>query len=71
VVPDPEGFTMLRSLLGLSVVFFILSVIAALFGFGMDSTELWVLAKILFFFLIAMAVLTFLWVWFTQSRQTP
>jgi len=61
----------LRSLLGLSVVFFILSLIAALFGFGMDSTESWVLAKILFFLLIAMAALTFLWVWFTQSRQTP
>lgn len=41
---------MLRSLLGLSVVFCILSLIAALFGFGMDSTELWGLAKILFWF---------------------
>jgi uncharacterized membrane protein YtjA (UPF0391 family) len=70
-VLDLGGFTVLRSLLGLSVVFFILSLIAALFGFVMDSTVLWGLAKILFFILIAMAVLSFLWVWFTQSRQTP
>jgi uncharacterized membrane protein YtjA (UPF0391 family) len=50
------GLTMLR----LAIVFFVVALIAALFGFGFVSGMAWDAAKILFFVFIVLAVLAFL-----------
>lgn len=50
---------MFRTALGLGVVFLVIALVAALFGFGVVSAESWVLAKIFFFVFVVLAVLSF------------
>ncbi len=50
---------MFRTVLGLGVLFFIIAVIAGLFGFGVVSAESWAWAKIFFFIFVVLAVLAF------------
>jgi uncharacterized membrane protein YtjA (UPF0391 family) len=52
----PEGFAMLYY----AVVFFIIALVAALFGFGGIAAGAASIAKILFFVFVAMAVVAFL-----------
>ena len=40
---------MFRTALGLGVAFFVIALIAALFGFGVVSAESWIVAKVFFF----------------------
>lgn len=47
-------------MLRLAVLFLVIALIAALFGFGMVSSISWDAAKILFFVFIVLAVLSFL-----------
>jgi uncharacterized membrane protein YtjA (UPF0391 family) len=45
-------------MLGLAILFLIIAVIAALFGFGLVAGTAWMAAKILFFVFIVLFVLT-------------
>jgi uncharacterized membrane protein YtjA (UPF0391 family) len=47
-------------MLRLAVLFLVISLIAALFGFGLISGMAWDAAKILFFVFIVLAILSFL-----------
>jgi len=47
-------------MLRLAVLFLVIALIAALFGFGMVSGIAWDAAKILFFVFIVLAILSFL-----------
>jgi len=47
-------------MLRLAVLFLVVALIAALFGFGMVSGIAWDAAKILFFVFIVLAILSFL-----------
>jgi len=57
---------MLRNVFGLGVLFLGIALIAALFGFGVVSTESWFFAKIFFFVFLALAVLAFLGGFFSR-----
>jgi uncharacterized membrane protein YtjA (UPF0391 family) len=59
---------MFRSILGLGVVFLVIALVAALFGFGVVSAESWLVAKILFFVFLVLAVLSFVGGFFTRRR---
>ena len=50
---------MLRSTIGLGVLFLVIALIAALFGFGWVSAESWVVAKVFFFLFLILAVVAF------------
>lgn len=60
---------MFRSALGLGVVFLIVALIAALFGFGVVSAESWMVAKIFFFIFLVLAVLSFVGGFFVRTRN--
>jgi uncharacterized membrane protein YtjA (UPF0391 family) len=45
-------------MLGLAILFLIIAVIAALFGFGLVAGTAWLAAKVLFFVFIVLFVLT-------------
>ncbi len=47
-------------MLRLALVFLVIAIIAAIFGFGMVSGLAWEGAKILFFIFIVLAILSFL-----------
>lgn len=51
---------MLRSAMGLGVVFLVVALIAALVGFGAVESVAWGGAKIFFFIFLVLAVLSFL-----------
>jgi uncharacterized membrane protein YtjA (UPF0391 family) len=53
-----------------AVVFLVIALIAALFGFGVVSSVSWEGAKILFFVFLVLAVLTFLGGFFYRDRRT-
>jgi uncharacterized membrane protein YtjA (UPF0391 family) len=59
---------MTRSVLGLGVVFLVVALIAALFGFGVVSAESWYVAKIFFFVFLVLAVVAFVGGFFTRTR---
>jgi len=59
---------MFRTTLGLGIAFLIIAMIAALFGFGIVSSESWLLAKISFFIFLVLAVLAFVGGFFARSR---
>jgi uncharacterized membrane protein YtjA (UPF0391 family) len=50
------GFVMLR----LAILFLVVALIAALFGFGLVADYSWAAAKIIFFVFIVLAILSFL-----------
>lgn len=60
---------MFRTVLGLGVVFLVIALIAALFGFGVVSAESWFVAKIFFFVFLVLAVLAFVGGAFTRTRH--
>jgi uncharacterized membrane protein YtjA (UPF0391 family) len=60
---------MFRTALGLGVVFLVVAVVAALFGFGIVSDGSWLLAKIFFFIFVVLAVLSFVGGFFVRSRN--
>jgi uncharacterized membrane protein YtjA (UPF0391 family) len=60
----------LRSMLGLGVVFLVVALIAALFGFGVVSGESWAVARVFFFVFLVLAVVSFVWGLFVRSGQT-
>lgn len=61
---------MFRSILGLGVVFLIVALIAALFGFGVVSAGSWEVAKIFFFIFLVLAVLAFVGSFVFARRST-
>jgi len=58
-----------RTALGLGVAFFLIALIAALFGFGVVSAESWVVAKVFFFIFLVLAVLSFVGSFFVRTRN--
>jgi uncharacterized membrane protein YtjA (UPF0391 family) len=65
-----EDLTMLRTTFGVGIVFLVIALIAALFGFGMVSNYSWEGAKILFTVFLVLAVLSFLGGWvMIMNRQ--
>ena len=60
---------MFRNVLGLGVVFLIIALIAALFGFGVVSAESWFVAKVCFFIFLVLAVLSFVGGFFVRTRH--
>jgi uncharacterized membrane protein YtjA (UPF0391 family) len=60
---------MFRTALGLGVVFVVIALIAALFGFGVVSSESWFVAKVCFFIFLVLAVLAFVGGFFSRSRS--
>jgi len=60
---------MFRTALGLGVAFCVIALIAALFGFGVVSTESWIVAKVFFFIFLVLAVLSFVGGFFVRSRN--
>lgn len=60
---------MFRNVFGLSVMFFIIALFAALVGFGFDSTESWVAAKVFFCIFIVLAALSFVGGFFVRTRN--
>lgn len=60
---------MFRSALGLGVLFLVIALVAALFGFGIVSAESWLVAKICFFVFLVFAVLSFVGGFFVRSRN--
>jgi uncharacterized membrane protein YtjA (UPF0391 family) len=52
--PYPEGLAMLR----LAILFFVIALIAAFFGFGLMANMTWEAGKIVFFVFIVLAVLS-------------
>jgi len=60
---------MFRSTLGLGVVFLVIALIAALFGFGVVSAESWLVAKVFFFIFLVLAVLSFVGGFFVRTRH--
>ena len=60
---------MFRTVLGLGVVFLVVALIAALFGFGVVSAESWVVAKVFFFIFLVLAVLSFVGGFFVRTRH--
>jgi uncharacterized membrane protein YtjA (UPF0391 family) len=54
---------------GLGVVFLVLALVAALFGFGIVSGESWAAAKVCFFIFLVLAVLSFV-CGFARSHET-
>ena len=61
--------TMFRTALGLGIANFILALAAGLFGFGIVSSEAWLLVKIFFSVFLAISVATFVEEFFFR-RQT-
>ena len=59
---------MFRTALGMGIAFFLLALAAGLFGFGIVSSEAWVLAKIVFFVFLVLSVLTFVGGFFFRTR---
>jgi len=59
---------MLRSTIGLGVVFLVIALIAALVGFGAVESIAWGGAKIFFFIFLVLAVLAFLGGYFRRER---
>jgi len=57
-----------NSILGLGVVFLVIALVAGLFGFGLVSTESWLVAKICFFVFLVLAVLSFVGGFFFRRR---
>jgi uncharacterized membrane protein YtjA (UPF0391 family) len=55
--------------LGLGVVCLVIALIAALFGFGIASTESFFAAKIFFFIFLVLAVLSFVGGGYTYYRR--
>ena len=60
--------TMFRTDLGLGITAFILALAAGLFGFGIVSSEAWLLAKIFFFIFLAISVATLVEEFFFSRR---
>ena len=60
---------MLRSIMGLGVVFLVIALIAGLFGFIGVGSLAWEGAKILFFIFLVLAVLAFLGGFFVRRRD--
>jgi uncharacterized membrane protein YtjA (UPF0391 family) len=60
---------MFRNVLGLGVLFLIIALIAALFGFGVVSSESWFVAKVFFFIFLVLAVLSFVGGFFVRTRN--
>lgn len=60
---------MFRTTLGLGVVFLIVAMIAALFGFGVLSAESWMVAKVFFFVFLVLAVLSFVGGFVFRTRE--
>jgi uncharacterized membrane protein YtjA (UPF0391 family) len=58
-----------RSILGLSIVFLIIAMIAGLFGFGVVSGESWEVAKVFFFIFLVLAVLSFVGGFFARRQN--
>lgn len=52
------------------MVFLVVAIIAALFGFGVVSGESWAVAKVIFFVCLVLAVLSFVRGLFVRSGQT-
>jgi uncharacterized membrane protein YtjA (UPF0391 family) len=63
------GQAMFRTALGLGVVFLVIALIAALFGFGVVSAESWMVAKVFFFIFVVLAVLAFVGGFFVRTRE--
>jgi len=59
---------MLRSTIGLGVVFLVIALIAALVGFGAVESIAWDGAKIFFFIFLVLAVLSFVGGFFYRER---
>lgn len=60
---------MFRNILGLGVVFLVVALIAALFGFGVVSSGSMLIAKICFFVFLVLAVLAFVGGFFVRTRD--
>jgi uncharacterized membrane protein YtjA (UPF0391 family) len=60
---------MFRTALGLGILFLVIALAAALFGFGIVSAESWLIAKICFFVFLVFAVLSFVGGFFVRGRR--
>jgi uncharacterized membrane protein YtjA (UPF0391 family) len=61
---------MLRTTMGLGVVFLVIALIAALVGFGAVESIAWGGAKIFFFIFLVLAVLSFVGGYFFRDRPS-
>jgi uncharacterized membrane protein YtjA (UPF0391 family) len=59
---------MMRLIFSSGIVFLVIALIAALFGFGLVSSYSWEGAKVLFFVFLVLAVLSFLG-WGVMNRR--
>ncbi len=60
---------MFRTALGLGILFLVIALVAALFGFGIVSAESWLIAKICFFVFVVLAVLSLVGGFFVRGRR--
>jgi uncharacterized membrane protein YtjA (UPF0391 family) len=60
---------MLRTTIGLGVLFVVVALVAGLFGFGVVSDDSWAVARIFFFIFLVLAVLSFLGGFFFSRRS--
>jgi uncharacterized membrane protein YtjA (UPF0391 family) len=61
---------MFRTAFGLGIAFLVIALVAALFGFGIVSSDSWLLAKVFFFVFVVLAVLSFVGGFFVRQRNT-
>jgi uncharacterized membrane protein YtjA (UPF0391 family) len=61
---------MLRTTMGLGVLFVVIALVAGLFGFGYVSANSWAAARIFFFIFLVLAVLSFLGGFLYSRRST-
>jgi len=61
---------MFRTALGLGILFLVIALVAALFGFGIVSHESWLIAKICVFVFLVFAALAFVGSFFVRGRRS-
>jgi uncharacterized membrane protein YtjA (UPF0391 family) len=61
---------MFRNALSLGIMFFVIALIAGLFGFGVVSADSWIVAKVCFFVFVVLAALAFVSGFFFRGRNT-